>query len=177
MSDADLCKPGDVLVQAYGFPWPELAWLATGEPFPHAQLVTAVEGAQVTIIEEHADGLKERAAWDLEMFEIWRPLWTDEQCAGTVAWLRARQGVVYGRAKLVEIGIGTRLGLFQEPENFDAQHLDCEPMVCSEVIARAAWRNGYDLVPGVSNRNTLPKDLRNPTRLLPVRLLRPLRVV
>lgn len=171
---------GDVLVQAKGFPWPELAWLATGEPFPHAQIVSAVEtrwdGTQdIKIIESHATGLWEKDPWHLGWFEVWRPGWTDEQRDATIARLLEHQGTIYAYHKLVGIGIGTRLGLWQEPEDFDAIHHDSDPMYCSEAIARHAWRSGYDLVPGVSNRNTLPADLRNPERLEPVRLLRPLR--
>jgi hypothetical protein len=158
-------KVGDVLVQCKGEPWPTLAWLATGEPYPHAQIVSNVDGPNIWIIESHLDGLQEKRMWTEDWFEVWRPECSTQIKAATVESLRAHTGIVYPYHKIIQVGIGYRLGLWLEAEDFDAQHNDNEAMMCSEAIARHYWRNGYDLVPGVSNRNTLPKDLRNPLRL------------
>jgi hypothetical protein len=136
-----------------------------GRALPAREVVSHVDGPNVWIIEAHATGLWEKRAWNIEWFEVWRPNCNQTIKDLVVQDLRDHQGLVYAYHKFLMIAAGTRLGLWQEAEDFDATHYDCEPMYCAEAIARHYWRRGYDLVPGVSNRNTLPKDLRNPTRL------------
>lgn len=168
------CAPGDVLVQAHGFPWPQLAWAATGMPYPHSQLVTRVEpilgdekamvdpAMRVWIVEDHDRGVYEKPAWNLDWFEVWRPLCSDEIKAQAIALMLAHGGEAYGIEKLLRITAFTRLGLLTVPADYDDARHDHDPMVCSEIVARSYWRAGYDLVPGVSNRITLPGELRNP---------------
>jgi hypothetical protein len=170
------CEVGDVLVQARGFPWPQLAYIFTGEPFPHAQIVSVVDdqGRILKIIESHATGLMEKDPWSetKDWFEVWRPKCSNDVKQEAILWLLGREGLVYPIHKLLAIAAGTRLGLWQEGEEFDSEYCDSEPMVCSEAITRALWRSGYDPAPGVSNRNTLPADLRNPRTMEPVRTIR-----
>lgn len=168
-------EPGDVLVQCGGEPWPTLSWIFTGWAFPHASLVTRVEpcavlftGQQVWIVENSYDGIKEKELVNPDLYEVWRPLCGDETKAKAIAWARGHVGEAYGYNRLMEIVVGYRVGLRPRPGMDDDASQDGRRKVCSETIAMAYYRSGYDLVPMVQDVDTMPWNLRNRERLVPV---------
>lgn len=167
-----VCKPelmpGDILVQYQGEPWCTLAKIITGAPYPHAAIVSRVEGDRICIIEASADGIKEKepaAEWFLD-FIARRPLTDDATVRAALAWIRKHVGQGYGFGHLAEIAIGYPLGLRTRPGMDNDVSQDSRKKVCSETIAMGFLRggqktgSGFDIALDVCDRDTLPKDLR-----------------
>jgi hypothetical protein len=158
---------GDVLVQCGGEPWPTLAWLFTGAAFPHAMMVSRVDLSPVFkeptvfVLENSYNGVHEKIFDEFDHFEVWRPYCDAATKLAAVDWMRAHVGEGYGYGHLAQIVIGYRLGLRHRPGMDDDVSQDGRRKVCSETIAMAYYRSGYDLVPAVQDVDTLPKDLRN----------------
>ncbi len=160
---------GDVLIQYKGEPWVTVSKVVTGHPFPHARAVLKVHrDGSVETIENIWKGVSQTylGAQELqERFEIWRPNCHRMVKLGALEWMAAHNGQPYGYLNLVRLGLLYRLGLDVHPGRDNDPAQDNRPMICSELIAMAYYRNGYDLVPEVSDRDTMPWDLRNPHRL------------
>ena len=173
-------KPGDILVQYQGEPWVTAARIFTGAGFPHAQLVSKVEpvlfpieeqhapehgiwnGYHVFILENSADGVKEKRAYNLAEYELWRPRTDEAKKRRAIGRMRGFIGARYGYFHLFAIGALARTGLLRRPNDYDeSERYDRNTMVCSEAIARAYYHEGFDVAPGVSSRDTLPVDLRD----------------
>lgn len=161
-------KPGDILIQDQGEPWCTLARFITGEPYPHAAIVSRVEGDRLWIIENSYDGLHEKEIDPeiaLRNFLARRPLCDDATKAAALDWIRARLGEGYGYCRLLEIVIWYPLGMRTRPGMDDDVSQDDRRKVCSETIAMGYYRagqktgSGFDLVPAVADRDTLPKEL------------------
>lgn len=163
-------RVGDVLVQHKGEPWVSGCRLICGYPYPHARVVSKTSGSEVWIIESGKPWDKKVAGvneyvlpGDLDSFEIWRPNCDAAIKYKAIEWMRAHVGEMYAYSRMLqilvlrgEINKGTTPGLDDDPA------FDNNPKVCSELIAMGFYRAGYDLVPLVSNRATMPWDLRNP---------------
>jgi hypothetical protein len=168
---------GDVLVQSGGEPWVTAARILTGHPFPHAAVVSSVGlGGTIYIIENgkpypgRVAGVYERGLTDFQNFEVWRPNCDFLTRSKAVDWMRTREGEVYGYVRMIQIATMYRWGrLPHTPGMDDDPSQDIRPMVCSELIAMGYYRSGYDLVPEVENRDTMPWDLRNTARLTRVK--------
>lgn len=161
-------QPGDILVQSKGFPWVQLSKLFTGHPYPHARIVsrTKLDGTVMTY-EDIWRGISETelSLEELENYEVWRPNCIMGVNYAALDWIKARLGQCYGYGRLIEIII-RKGGKLPYPDNWDDDLTkDDRQMVCSELIAMAFYRSSYDLVPKVSNRETMPWDMRNPDRL------------
>jgi hypothetical protein len=98
---------------------------------------------------------------DLDTFEVWRPECDILTKHRAIEWMRERTGQLYDYGRLAEIIL--LRGQFNQGEidGYDDESYDGHLMVCSELIARGYWRAGYDLVPEISNRATMPWNLRN----------------
>lgn len=163
-------QPGDVLVQHRGFPWVQLSQLATGHPYPHAGLISRVKADGTVLMYENIwKGVTETLVTEenFKNFEVWRPGSEQFACPQEIKWkaidyMKARLGQMYGYGHLLEIIL---LHGGHDPCSDNTED-DNRLMVCSELIAMAYWRSGYDLVPNVSERETMPWDLRNPERLV-----------
>lgn len=175
---------GDILVQSKGQPWCWLADKVTGEPFPHAAIVSDVTagtpampeltdlaagiwaGRKITIIENHIHGLAEYGAIDLQNYEVWRPICDEETKAQAIAWIRSHLGEGYGYFRLAELVVGYPLGMRTRPGMDNDVSQDGRRKVCSETIAMGFYRAGqlcgnrFDIAPEVVDRDTMPKDLR-----------------
>jgi hypothetical protein len=171
-----LLQPGDVLVQYRGEPWVTCARLIIGRPYPHARVVSRADTSGVWIIEDGKPfgrtlaGVNEYLLPDdLDSFEVWRPNCDATTKTQAVEWMRQHVGQLYDYGRMAEIVLLRGHFSRGEIDGFDDETYDGHPMVCSELIARGYWRAGYDLVPVISNRATMPWDLRNPltcTRVL-----------
>ena len=156
--------PGDILIQYRGQPWCWLAWLTTGQPYPHAQIVSRVDPATSTtprvvwVIENSADGLREKPAYQLDSFTVARPNCDQATKMRAIAWIKAHTGENYGYGHMLEIVFGYRLGRRSHPGIDDDVTQDRRDKVCSETIAMGYYRSGFDLVPHVCDRDTLPRD-------------------
>lgn len=165
-----LVKEGDILVQIKGEPWRWAANFFTGAPYPHACLVSKVRGDDFWIIENSTMGISERKwenpdmrfTYPLDHYEIWRPKCSDIIKVKAIDWARDRMGESYGYWKLLFIGLTYRFWKTKEvPGMDDDLSLDRRQKVCSETIAMGYYRNGYDVAPHVSDKLTMPSDLRN----------------
>ena len=169
-------KPGDILVQCKGEPWRTGAHIFTGHPYPHSMLVTYNGYDGVYIIEDGPFGIQEvefGREWDnwsvfpLDHYEVWRPSeekgCTKEIKQNAIEWARKRKGEGYGYLKLITILALYRLnGPGSFPGWDDDSKFDNRRKICSELIAMAYYRSGYDVVPYITDSNTMPWDLRNP---------------
>lgn len=165
-------KPGDVLVQCGGQPWVAMSEIFCGKPFPHAIIVSQVHEDGIHFVENG-----KTMSWSAQIqesfmpmsmvlngnLEVWRPNTTDKIKQSAISWMKARMGENYGFGRLIGIGLLYRLGI-SDFEGIDDEDVskDDRRMVCSETIAMAFYRSGYDVAPTVSNRQTMPWDLRNP---------------
>ena len=165
-------RPGDILVQCKGEPWRTGSHIFTGHPYPHAMLVTYNGCDGVYILEDGPFGVEEKEfgrEWDgfttfpLDHYEIWRPRCDQETKDKAIEWARKRRGEGYGYFRLALVlalyrvkGAGTVPGWDDDPR------YDNRKKICSELIAMAYYRSGYDVVPHISDSNTMPWDLRNP---------------
>lgn len=166
--------PGDILIQYKGEPWVTGAKIFTGHPFPHSMMVSSVCGDRVSVIEASAMGVAERdfnvydmfSTFPIDHYEAWRPKCNLGVTSMAIEWARdriaAREG--YGYLHLILILSTYRItggniiaGLDDLPE------FDSRKKICSELIAMAYYRSGYDLVPHIADVNTMPWDLRNPS--------------
>lgn len=162
---------GDILVQCDGEPWTTGCELITGHPFPHAMLITGEDGDFVNFIENGKtnsnaamirDGKLHKSLINNGYYEIWRPKCDDKTKDLAIKWCEKRIGTQYGYFRMLTIASTYRLGFSDwEGINDDDFSQDDRGMVCSEMIAMAFYRSGYDVAPGVSNRQTMPWDLRN----------------
>jgi len=179
-------EKGDILVQCQGEPWCFLAELVTKHPFPHAAIISEVvpgipytsdftdlaygiyQGHQVRFMENHLVGLVEIDAYDLQNYEVWRPLTDAATVDAAIAWIRGHLGEGYGYFRLAEIVIGYPLGRRARPGMDNDVSQDGRRKVCSETIGMGYLRAGqqtgtnFDAAPGVQDRDTLPFDLRGP---------------
>ena len=153
---------GDVLVQKGGQPWVFLANIFTGHPYPHARMISLVTPERVYTIEDMMYGVKEYQFNDLKNFEVWRPRCSDKIKGNAIRWARTHRDEGYGYLRLLEICLGYRLGMRSRPGMDDDVSQDNRRKVCSELVAMAYYRSGFDLVPGVENRDTMPYELRSP---------------
>lgn len=177
-------QKGDILVQSNGQPWCWLAELVTGQPFPHAAIVTDVTpgnphypdltdlgygvwaGHKITMIENHIKGLREYAAYDLGKYEVWRPTCDEATKDSAIAWIRSHLGEGYGYFRLMELVIGYPLGMRTRPGMDNDVSQDGRRKVCSETLAMGYLRAGqlcgnqFDIAPNVTDRDTMPMDLR-----------------
>lgn len=166
---------GDVLVQIQGEPWCTIAGVLTGAPYPHVAIVSRVdvESNRIWIIENSWDGLREKepAAHWFKDFLARRPLTDEATIRETLNWINDHLNEGYGYGRLAEIVIGSLLGSQTRPGMDDDVSQDGRRKVCSETLAMGFYRagqrtgSGYDAVPDVADRDTLPKDLRFSDRL------------
>jgi hypothetical protein len=162
-------QPGDVLVQSKGQPWVFAANLVLGHPYPHAAMVHSIGLMSVYILQNSYNGIHIEPCRNLDQFEVWRPLCDDETKRKAITWMEKHCGEMYGYDRLAELVLGYREGWFERPGMDDDPSQDGRRKVCSETIALAYYRAGYDLVPDVDNRDTMPFELRNPARLVEIR--------
>ncbi len=164
-------NPGDVLVQKKGQPWVFLVWLFTGQRFPHAVLIKEWRDDGVIHASEAVwQGVK-RSTFrpsDLERYECWRPSCEAAIKQKALTWVENHLGQGYGYWNAFCRMLKHRFGLDFHPGMDDDCGRDDRDMICSELIAMAYFRAGYDLVPGVCDVETMPADLRNPDRLVRV---------
>ena len=162
-------KPGDILVQCKGEPWVTAARLFTGFPYPHTRFVADVslQGTVWTLEETPTGPQRTRLDNLVSDYIIRRPEGISyEQIAKATKWMEDRIGQHYDYPRLAVIVAGTRFRLgLEEKFDDDDTSLDNRPMICSEYNAIGLYRAGYDPVPHVNNRNTLPWDYLISTRL------------
>jgi hypothetical protein len=176
-------KSGDVLIQCAGEPWKTGCNVFTGHPFPHAMMVSKIgvpvpdhfsgfTPNDVYVIEDGGSGVTEHlfdpvgngwTTFPLDHFEVWRPRCDDTIKQAAITWARSRMGEGYSYGHLAIILALYRIrGSQSQPGWDDDPQYDNRKKVCSELIAMAFYRSGYDLVPLISDSNTMPWDLRNP---------------
>jgi hypothetical protein len=161
-----ILKPGDILVQQKGEPWVSLARAFTGYPHPHTRYVCdiSLQGTVWTMEETPKGPQRTRLDNDPRDYIIRRPKNISyDQIMGATKWMEDRVGGRYAYERLAVIVIGTRARYGLDKKfNDDDVSLDNRPMICSEYNATGLYRQGYDPVPHVNNRNTLPWDFLHP---------------
>lgn len=147
----DLFEPGDLLIERGSGIWGGGAKLLFGADHQHACLIT---NDRHYVIEAVWDGVKvNRISQNLERYELWRPLCSEEirRAAVVEAFRSLEEG--YGYQQLLLKLINQRFGI-PVP--------DVPGVWCGELIARCYSRRGYDLNLMLPDHATGPWDLRNP---------------
>jgi uncharacterized protein YycO len=159
---------GDVLVQHQGQPWVALAQFFTGYPFPHVRLVSDVYKHFVFTVEETPLGVQDTLVGTPSDYVVRRPMCADDIKVRAVEWARTHINEPYDYSRLLQLMLSYRIGNYKQPGMDDNVALDDRKKVCSELVAMAYYRSGYDLVPAVCDRDTLPHELVFSDRLLTV---------
>jgi hypothetical protein len=164
-----MLKAGDILVQKSGEPWVSLAKVFCGKPNPHAIMISRIGDGKIFFLENGKTVGKKAMIQESELpvswvenFEVIRPNCGDEIKQKAIKWVQEKSGQPYSFLRLIQVGLLYRLG-FSDFEGIDDEDvsMDSRRMICSETIAMAYYRSGYDVAPNVSNRQTMPWDLLN----------------